>query len=226
MINAFSCLDWTDDDMLAQCIFFYSAAVAGVSKLLAFLCYELSFNQEIQQRLYEEIIETKDQLKENPVTFEALQKMKYMDMVVSEVSRKWPIGTEIDRSVTKKFLLEDYDGSKVLLQPNDHIYISMYNIHRDPKFYPNPEQYNPERFSDENKMNIQRGTYFPFGMGPRTCIASRFTILQLKMVIFHILLDFKIETSPKTPTLHEFNDWISDALNSVGGIFNHLTLRN
>lgn len=174
------------------------AGFTGVSTTFAFLCYELSISPVIQQRLYDEIIETQEQLK-GPVSFESLQRMKYMDMVVSEVLRKWPVGTLMDRSVNKQYLMEDFDGTKVLLQPNNVLWIPVYAIHHDPKYYPKPNIFDPERFSDENKRKIPTFAYLPFGSGPRACIASRFALLQLKAVIYNILLQFKIEPSPKTP---------------------------
>lgn len=163
-------LDWTDDDLVAQCILFFLAGFTGVATSFCFSCYELSLDSEVQERLYEEIIETNEQLNGKTLTFEALQKMKYMDMVVSEVLRKWPVGTLLDRKVSKQYLLEDKDGTKVLLQPNNVLWIPVYAIQRDPKYYPNPEKFDPDRFSDENKKNIPPGTYIPFGLGPRACI--------------------------------------------------------
>lgn len=124
-------------------------------------------NTDIQDRLYEEILETNEQLNGKQLTFEALQKMKYMDMVVSEVLRKWPIGTMMDRAVSKQYLLEQNDGSKVILEPNNVLWIPTYAIHRDPKYYPNPEVFDPERFSDENRKSIHPCVYIPFGSGPR-----------------------------------------------------------
>lgn len=99
----------------------------------------------------------------------------------------------MDRAVSKQYLIEETDGTKVLLQPNNVLWIPVFGIHHDPRYYPKPEEFDPERFSDENKKNIHPSTYIPFGAGPRACIASRFALLQLKAVIYHILLDFKIE---------------------------------
>jgi len=74
----------------------------------------------------------------------------------------------------------------------------MYSIHRDPKYYPNPKKFDPERFSDENKDSINSAAYFPFGLGPRNCIGSRFALMESKAIIFYMLSAFRIEKSPKT----------------------------
>ncbi|XP_055320955.1 cytochrome P450 9e2-like [Sitodiplosis mosellana] len=217
--------NWTDDDLVAQCVIFFLAGFTGVSTTFCFLCYELSLNPDIQGRLYDEITETNEQLNGKPLTFEALQRMKYLDMVVSEVLRKWPVGTMMDRAVSKQYLMEDNDGTKVLLQPNNVLWIPVFGIQRNPKFYPDPETFDPNRFNDDNKKNIHPSTYLPFGSGPRACIASRFALLQLKTVIYHILLDFKIEPSSKTPIPLILKGG-TNALDPVGGFFNQLTLRN
>lgn len=95
--------------------------------------------------------------------------------------------------------IEDYDVHKVLLQPNDIVAVSPFGIHRDEKYWPNPNEFIPERFLDEKKANIRPGTYIPFGSGPRACTASRYALLQLKVFLYYILLNFQIECSEKTP---------------------------
>lgn len=160
-------LDWTDDDLVAQCILFFLAGFSGLSTTLCFLCHELAVNPDVQERLHDEIQETNEKLNGKPVTFESLQKMKYVDMVVSETLRKWPIGFMTERKANKQYLMEDYDGTKVIVQPNDVVWFPIFGIHHDPKYYPSPQVFDPERFSDENKKHIQPGTYLPFGIGPR-----------------------------------------------------------
>lgn len=71
-------------------------------------------------------------------------------------------------------------------------------IHRDSQYYPNPEVFDPERFSDENKGNIKPYTYMPFGLGPRNCIGSRFALLETKTLFFNIMSKFNINVTSKT----------------------------
>lgn len=190
--------DWTEDDLVAQSVNFFLSGYSGTTLTFSYLCYELSVHQDKQAKLYEEIAKTNDELNGELVTFECLQTMKYMDMVVSEILRLYVLAV-MDRSVNKQYLIEDYDGHKILLQPNDIVVVSLFGIHRDEKYWPNPNQFIPERFSDENKAKIRPGTYIPFGSGPRACTASRYALLQLKVFLYYILLNFKIECSEKTP---------------------------
>lgn len=60
----------------------------------------------------------------------------------------------------------------ITLHKGDTLIFPTYAIHRDPKYYPNPEKFDPERFSDQNKDKILPCSYLPFGSGPRNCIGN------------------------------------------------------
>lgn len=209
---------------MAQCVLFFLAGFTGIATTFSFLCYELSVNEDVQNKLYDEIVATNDALDGKPITFECLQKMKYLDNVVSEVLRLWPIGSFMDRAVSKQYVVEDYDGNKVLLQPNDVVWIPVFAIHRNSEFWPEADKFIPERFNDENRKNIRPETYMPFGYGPRACIASRYALLQLKVVIYYILLTFRIECSEKTPVPLKLKLGTA-ALTSATGFWNRFTVR-
>ncbi|CAH0564732.1 unnamed protein product [Brassicogethes aeneus] len=189
----------TDEDITAQALIFFFAGFDTVASIMCFMAYELGVSQEIQDRLREEIEHT---MKENKgkLTYESLLKMKYMDMVVTETLRKWPVAIGSDRICTKPYTIEPKtpEEKPVLLEKNTVISLPIFAIHRDPKFYPEPEKFDPERFSDKNKDKIVPYTYLPFGAGPRNCIGSRFAILEIKVLFYHILSNFKIVPVEKT----------------------------
>uniref|UniRef100_A0A1B0DJA1 Cytochrome P450 n=1 Tax=Phlebotomus papatasi TaxID=29031 RepID=A0A1B0DJA1_PHLPP len=85
------------------------------------------------------------------------------------------------------------------------IYIPIISIHRNPKYFPNPDQFIPERFSPENRESIDQYSYLAFGLGPRSCIGSRFAYFQVKLALFSILRDYKVEVSERTPTKMNFD---------------------
>jgi cytochrome P450 family 9 len=74
----------------------------------------------------------------------------------------------------------------------------MYCFHHDPQYFPEPEKFNPDRFSDENRKSIDPDTYLPFGIGPRNCIGSRFALMELKTIMFYLLQNFSFEVTEKT----------------------------
>lgn len=183
---------------------FFTAGFTAVASSLSFLCHELAVNADVQEKLYEEITGIIDGLNGQKISYEVLQKMKYLDMVVSEGQRKYPVTVFIDRVATKQYVFEDYNGTKVVLQPGDAIWIPPFSFHHDQKFYPNPEQFDPERFSSVNKSQINLAAYVPFGTGPRACIASRFALMQLKATLFALVATFRFECNRNTQIPFKF----------------------
>lgn len=163
---------WNDDELMAQCFTFFLAGFDTSSSALTFAAYELVANQDVQQKLYEEIADVNKQLSGKEITYEVLQKMKYLDQVVSETLRKWPVAVQTDRTCVKDYVYDDGDKLKFKIEKGSTLNFSIYGLHFDPKYYPNPERFDPERFSDDNKHNITPGTYVPFGAGPRSCIGK------------------------------------------------------
>lgn len=164
--------EWSDLDLVAQCFAFFFAAMDTTSLTISFAAHELMEYPEVQQRLFEEIQKFDAELDDGQlVTSELIQKMPYLDMVVSEVLRKWPVNIFTDRKCTKDFVYESPEtGEQIEILKGDSVRIIMAGLQRDPKYYENPEIFNPERFSEENKLKIDPGTYLPFGLGPRSCI--------------------------------------------------------
>ncbi|XP_037953656.1 probable cytochrome P450 9f2 [Teleopsis dalmanni] len=189
--------EWTDIDIVGQCFLFFFAGFETASVLVCFALHELMENPETQAKLYEEIQNLTRDIKSKAPTYEQLQGMKYLDMVVSEVLRKWPAAATIGRECNKDFVYED-DNEKIEIKKGESIWIPIAGIHRDPRYYENPEKFDPERFSEENKDNIKPFTYLPFGSGPRICIASRFAQLEAKALIYFLVRDFSIKQTSKT----------------------------
>lgn len=107
---------------------------------------------------------------------------------------------QIDRVCTKPYTIQPKykDEQPVPFKMNDLFILPIFAFHRDPKYFPEPEKFNPERFSDENKDKIIPYTYIPFGSGPRNCLGSRFAILEAKAVLYHLLSNFQIVPVEKT----------------------------
>lgn len=167
--RAISKRQWTDNELVAQSFLFFIAALNASSTLLSFTTYELALNPDIQEKLYQEARELNDKSKGERLLYDDLQNMKYMDMVISEMLRKWPPALYTDRMCVKDY--EVNDGNKrFVIEKGSAVWLPIYPIHRDSKYYPNPEKFDPERFNDRNKGSIVPGTYIPFGIGPRNCI--------------------------------------------------------
>lgn len=162
---------WTDDELVAQCFLFFAAGFATVSTSLSYIAVELALNQNIQQKLYEEIKAANESLKDGRLSFNTLSKLKYLDQVISEALRKWPPAKFVNRLCTKNYEC-NVDGNTFTIESGKSILIPINAIHQDPGVYENPKIFDPDRFNDENKLKIKPGAYIPFGIGLRNCIGE------------------------------------------------------
>ncbi|CAH1281420.1 unnamed protein product [Diabrotica balteata] len=189
----------TDEDITAQAMIFFFAGFDSVATLMCFMAYEIAVHPDIQTRLRNEIQETLHE-HQGQLTYEVLLKMKYLDMVVSESLRKWPANVVVDRECTKDYTIQPKLTGEVAvhLLEKSTVWIPIIGIHRNPEYYPDPENFDPERFNDENRHKINSYVYLPFGLGPRNCIGSRFALLEIKIVFFYLLQHFELVPTAKS----------------------------
>lgn len=123
------------------------------------------------------------------------------NILPTETLRKYP---PVDSLI--RISAEDYEfpDTKLKIEKDTLIFIPVYAIQHDANIYKNPEKFDPERFSDENKANLHPMAHIPFGDGPRNCIGLRFGFMQAKIGLIKLLLNFKFSPSKKTTIPMEF----------------------
>jgi len=124
-----------------------------------------------------------------------------MDQVVHETLRKYPPVPFLSRVCTKEYKIPD---TEIMLEKGMVVYIPVLGLHRDPDYYPEPDKFDPERFSDKNKKERVPFTYLPFGEGPRICIGLRFGLMQIKIALTVLLAQYKFSLNSKTKIPIEF----------------------
>jgi cytochrome P450 family 9 len=158
----------TDDDLVAQALVMFLGGFETTAILMQALSYELALNLDVQENLYQEIKNTREKLNGKSISYDVLNEMTMMNCVVSEALRKWPSFRVTSRECTKDFtFVDEENGKKYEIKKGTEILLPIGAIHNDPRFFPNPEQFDPSRFKSENKKKIETGTYLPFGYGPR-----------------------------------------------------------
>uniref|UniRef100_A0A672ZIU4 unspecific monooxygenase n=1 Tax=Sphaeramia orbicularis TaxID=375764 RepID=A0A672ZIU4_9TELE len=186
---------WTkrlsDHEILSQSTMFLFAGYETSATTLVFLAYNLARNPDIMKRLQQEIDTTFPN--KSPVHYEGLLQMEYLDSVISESLRLYPPAARLER-VTKETIR--INGTTI---PKDMmIVVPVYALHRDPELWPEPEQFKPERFNNENKHSIRPYTYLPFGIGPRNCVGMRFALLMVKLGLVEVLQNYSFSVCEET----------------------------
>jgi len=184
------------DEMTAQAFIFFFAGFDSVSTIMCFLAHEVAVNSDVQKKIRAEI---EDVLKktDGKLSYESLNGMKYLDAVVNEVMRLYPLGSFLDRLCTKDFKMPPAtpDGKSFTIKPGESVWFPTYSLHHDPKYFPDPEKFNPDRFLNGS---VNNSILMPFGIGPRICIGNRFALMETKVMLFYLLSRCDLEPDVKT----------------------------
>ncbi|KAF5281175.1 hypothetical protein FQR65_LT14843 [Abscondita terminalis] len=165
------------NEISAQCFLFLMAGYESSSSAVSFCLYELALNKHLQEKARAEITNAvKDTNGE--ITFDVLSRVPY-----------------VEKTCTKPYRIPETD---VVLEKDTICLISILSLQQDPHIYPNPQEFDPERFSEENINKRHSLSWIPFGTGPRICIAYQFGLMQVKLAVASLLLNYEFSLNPKT----------------------------
>jgi cytochrome P450 len=156
---------------------------------LTFMLHLLGNHPEIQQKVFDEIIKIKS---ETADVVEQLQKMTYINAVINEAMRLYPPAWITDR---ENIADDEFLGYRI--REKTLIGVSFYELHRNPKYWDNPEEFNPERFLGEQKKKSYQ-YFYPFGAGPRMCIGLGFAMYEMSLTLFYLIKKYKVKSPNKS----------------------------
>ncbi|VEN53746.1 unnamed protein product [Callosobruchus maculatus] len=186
--------------VIAQAVQFFLAGFETTSSAISYTLYELCKHPKYQNTLREEIKATV--AKDGDITYENLMGMKYLDMCIQETLRMYPVLPFLDRRCNTEYKIPDSD---FVIEKGLPVYIPMFGLHFDEKYFPEPFEYKPERFEKGTSVYNKDGLVFlPFGEGPRICIGERFGLLATKLALVRILSEFEVVRNMQTPDVVEF----------------------
>ncbi|GFT91052.1 cytochrome P450 3A31 [Nephila pilipes] len=188
------------DELVAQCVIFFIAGYDTTGSTLSFATYLLALNQDIQEKAYQEIAEVL-QNTNGELTYEAIQNMKYMDNVMSETLRLFPPALRLERVAVADYKLGD---TGITIPKGMIVTMPTYAMHRDPEIFPDPEKFNPDRFTPEERAKRDIYSYLPFGAGPRNCVGMRFALMEVKICLIYVIATFKLKRCPQTKVPLDF----------------------
>ncbi|XP_075213929.1 putative cytochrome P450 6a17 [Lycorma delicatula] len=181
---------FTEEFIAAQTLIFMSVGSDSTATTLSFVLYELAVNQDVQKRVKKEI---SDILSCHEFDYQSVKRMVYLEQSINETLRLHAIIPVLTRNCTKEYKIP---GTNVILEKGTAVFIPTVSLHMDPQYFPDPNKFNPDRFT--NMESIPKGVFFPFGSGPRICIAVQLVMLEMKIILANLLLNYTVVLSEKT----------------------------
>ncbi|XP_045492096.1 cytochrome P450 4g15-like [Colias croceus] len=162
----------------------HDTTAAGSSFLLCLL----GLHQDIQTRVYDELYSIFGD-SDRPCTFEDTLQMKYLERVIFESLRMYPPVPIIARKLNRDVKIST---NNYVLPAGSTVVVGTFQIHRNPKYYKNPNVFDPDNFLPENTQNRHYYSYIPFSAGPRSCVGRKYALLKLKILLSTILRNYKM----------------------------------
>lgn len=180
--------EWTDDELREHALTIITTGYETSSLTVCFGLIMLGLYPDVQEKLYRQIII----VSENESVDEDLQKLDYLDMVVKETLRLYPVASLLFRKTESDVLMGKY-----LIPKGAAVSMNIYALHRDPSQYENPNKFNPDNFLPEKVAKRHPYSYCPFGGGLRRCIGYKFAMMSVKIMLAKILRKYKVECDYK-----------------------------
>lgn len=176
---------------------------------LGWALYLLAKHPEAQRRVRDEVAQV---VGARPATADDVPKLRYAEGVVKEAMRLYPPAWAIGREAT-----EPLSVAGVQVKRGDQLWAAQWVVHRDPRWFPEPESFRPERWETATPP---KHAYFPFGGGPRVCIGNAFAMMEMVLVLVTMLRELEVAA------VHDVGIAPSVTLRPKGGMPLRITCRS
>jgi cytochrome P450 len=181
----------SDSQLRDEAMTIFLAGHETTSNALSWTWYLLSQNPHAEALLHAEL----DTVLQGKVpTFEDVPRLPYTEMVLAESMRLYPPAWAVGR-----LTIEDYSVAGYVIPKGSLVLLSQYVMHRDARFFPDPEIFDPERWLQEAKEARPQFSYFPFGGGPRRCIGEGFAWMEGILLLATLASRWRMRLDPSHP---------------------------
>jgi cytochrome P450 len=171
----------------------FLAGLDTVANTCSFMIYALLSHPDVLKRVLAEVDAA---FAQGPVSWEQLKGMTALHGAAMETLRRYPVAQSHSAKVAKPLTVAGYR-----LEPGDDVLVAMTVAHFLPELYPEPEQFDIDRFFPPRNEHRQRGAFAPFGLGDHTCLGAGIAEIQLMVTMATIFHDYQLEMDPPTYTL-------------------------
>jgi cytochrome P450 len=178
----------SDQQLRDEAITLFLAGHETTALALSHTLYLLSKHPEVERKVQAELATA---IGDRLPTADDVRALVYSDRVLKESMRLYPPAWTTGREA-----LEDVEVRGTRIPKGAQLLMSQWIVHRDPRFFPNPEGFDPDRWSPERTKGLPKFAYFPFGGGPRVCIGNHFAIMEATLMLAIILQRFRVELLP------------------------------
>lgn len=181
----------SDKQLRDELITLIIAGHETTSNTLSWTWMLLAQYPEVRTKLLEEIDTV---LEGRTPTVADLPRLRYADLVIKESMRLYPAVPTFGREAVKDYEIDGYT-----IPAGCAIMISQWVMHRHPKYFENPEVFQPERWENDLEKRLTRGVYIPFGDGPRICIGKGFALMEAVLLLVTIAQKYQLSLVPDFP---------------------------
>ena len=178
----------TDRQLRDECVTLFLAGHETTALTLTFTFHLLAHNPEVEGKLRQELDEV---LEGRPPTAGDVPRLRYAEWVIKESMRLYPPAWAIGREAIEDFEIGGYPVKK-----GTQLLISQWVLHRDPRWFDDPEAFRPERWDNDLARRLPKGAYIPFGDGPRVCIGNHFAMMEAILLLATLAQRHRLEAAP------------------------------
>jgi cytochrome P450 len=178
----------TGAQLLDETLTIFLAGHETTALALTYSMYLLSLHPQAQEKLRAELSSV---LGDRPPEYSDLPKLAYTRNVVTESMRLYPPADFLGREA-----VNDCTVGGIRVPKGTNLFMSQWVMHHDPRYFPDPDTFDPDRWTPEFERNLPRFAYFPFGGGPRYCIGQTFALAEAALVLATLCRRFSFAPDP------------------------------
>jgi cytochrome P450 len=177
----------SDKQVRDEAMTLFGAGHETTAVTMAWVWYVLSQHHDVQAKLHEELDRV---LGGRTPNVNDLPNLPYTEMVIKETMRLYPAVFATTRIPKEEITIGGHT-----FKPPESLILNIWGVHRDARFFPEPDKFDPERFSAEREKDIVKYSYLPFGAGPRVCIGNAFAMMEARLILATVAQRFTLDVA-------------------------------